>query len=569
MKIINVNLENYKSIKKSDYIELNDKINIFAGKNNTGKTALIEAIFRVVNCSHQDNPILETKTNLEIEITIDNHDLNFLNRDTYSDYLLSNVNRLKVYFSFSTQGNCSSIDKVEGFNNDLNAFQFVNNTGITGSHPSYVFTKVGGGGTTFGGRPSFITNVFAFLKERIVFISGTRHVPQSESTNLHNNLSIDGTNLNAFLYTLHNNNEVIFDEIKKVFTRIFNDVTSISTPINGNMTNISLYFEGNKEPIPLYNCGSGFTHVLILLCVLFTRKNCVVLFDEPHVFLHPSAEKAIYDLINEVEHHQYLLTTHSSILINYPYDKFTYLVKKEKGSSNFSKLNDIQTILSDIGINNSDFALSDKILFVEGETEEAIIPLILNHFGIKQFGYNYRILNMKGTGNEFSKKAAMTRHKEKLDLILGGITTSPIPYKILIDNDEKSEEKLLELHDKYGESLIIFDRREIENYFIDSYEVLAEIINDNKGKIVCQPADIEEFINIIYTHTDDRKLFPKRELNPIKNIVGSKVLELLFNNYELNYNKVSQGIQIVTLLLNNSPDKLLPIKEQLDKFMEI
>ena len=156
--------------------------------------------------------------------------------------------------------------------------------------------------------------------------------------------------------------------------------------------------------IPLYNCGSGFTHVLMFLCVLYSHDNKIVLFDEPHVYLHPSAEKAIYDLMNDMEQHQYLLTTHSSILINYPCKKILYHVSKTKGESIYAQLDSVREVLDDIGVKNSDFALSEKVLFVEGETEEQIIPIILGHYGMKQLGYNYTILKMGGTGNEFTKK---------------------------------------------------------------------------------------------------------------------------------------------------------------------
>ncbi|MFD4819546.1 ATP-dependent nuclease, partial [Peribacillus butanolivorans] len=472
-------------------------------------------------------------------------------------------------YSYNIESNYSRINKIEGIVHDVYKNIYINTT-KQGQPPSYSFNNLATGGTNFGGRPQGIENIFLLLKSKIVFISGTRHVPEFQSTELHQSLTIDGTNLNAFLYTLHNNQETRFDEIKSVFKQIFNDVTSISTPINdGKQTYTCLYFEGNPEPIPLYNCGSGFTHVLLLLCVLFTKENSIVLFDEPHVFLHPSAEKAIYDLMSETNHHQYILTTHSPILINYPCDKNVFHVKKENGVSDFSGLDTIQELLSGIGINNSDFALSDKVLFVEGETEEAIIPKILGHFGMKQIGYNYRILKMKGTGNEFSKKSAMTRNKEKLDLILSGISTSPIPYKILIDSDEKTDEKMKQIEDKYGDSVLILERREIENYFLDCYEELSEVININIGAEVSNSGEIESFIEELLTRTDNKKLFPRVGVaNSIKSIIGSQALELLFEKYELSYNKIIHGVQITNLVLQNQPEKLSFLKDKLEDFIK-
>ncbi|MGG0496720.1 AAA family ATPase [Priestia megaterium] len=574
MKILSVTLKGYKSINDSGNIEFNEKINIFAGKNNTGKTALIEAIYNSINGTVYDllgdESGMGTDTLVLIEISVTDEDLIYLNKGMKSEETIVATEKLRITMSYHIEKKLSCINTVEGFYNGTYDFILTNRTK---HHPAneqvgYSFYRINGGGKTVGKRPHTINNIFNLLKEKIIFINGTRHVPQRQATGLSHNLTIDGTNLNTFLYTLHNNEEPIFDQIKHVFKQIFNDVVSISTLIDeSNSTYISLYFEGDDNPIPLYNCGSGFTHVLLLLCVLFTKKDSVVLFDEPHVFLHPSAEKAIYDIINETNYHQYLLTTHSPILINYAFDKNIFLVTKEKGWSNFSKLDDIQKILEDIGVSNSDFALSDKVLFVEGETEEAVIPQILSYFGMKQVGYNYRVLKMGGTGNEFTKKSAMARNHDKLQLILGGVSKSPIPYRIIIDLDEKDDEKVKELKEKYGKNIIILDRREFENYLLECYEELAEVINIDAGSKVTSDERVKMVIAEILAQTENRKLFPKERKVPLKNVVGSEVLELLFSEHKLSFNKVRHGVEITSLVLQKHPEKLVFFRDQLEEFI--
>lgn len=570
MKILSVNLMNYKSIKETGRLKLNDRINIFAGKNNTGKTALIEAIYNISNSELIDefSGSLIADTCIELEIFINEEESKFLNNRMEQQYSIYGIDRLKVKISYSNSANASCIDEVQVFIGSNNEEYKTIYKNITKGHPSYSFSNLNGGGVTFSGRPQFISSLLSLLNKSIVFINGTRHVPKEQSTELSNRLSIDGNNLNAFLYTLHNNEELLFDQITSVFKKIFNDVIAIGTPIDGHgITYISLKFGGQEKAIPLHNCGSGFTHVLLLLCVLFTQKNSVVLFDEPHVFLHPSAEKAIYDIIDETNHHQYLLTTHSPILINYSFEKNIFLVDKEDGSSRFTELVNIQEVLNNIGVSNSDFALSDKVLFVEGETEEAVIPQILSHFGMKQIGYNYRVLKMGGTGNEFTKKSAMARNHDKLQLILGGVSKSPIPYRIIIDLDEKDDEKVKELKEKYGENIIILDRREFENYLLDCYEELAEVINIDAGSKVTSYEKVKMLIAEILSQTENRKLFPKERKVPLKNVVGSEVLEMLFSEYKLSFNKVRHGIEITSLVLEKHPEKLVFFKDQLESFI--
>ncbi|PCD05697.1 hypothetical protein CMV16_21950 [Peribacillus simplex] len=577
MRIQNIKLKNYKSIVDSGDLKVDDKINIFAGKNNTGKTALIEAIYKVINGELNDfmTVSFQPHTHLEMEIDINDEELMFINKGMNPENKITHLESLTIEMDYDIEKNITRIHSIiaceEGLyyptfiNNSLG----VNNNGSISGNVEYAFRNSVGGGNGFRGRPEVINNLISLLKKKIVFISGTRNFPKQEHTTLQESISIDGTNLNSFLYSLHNNDEMVFDKIRDTFKQIFTDVISISTPVDTNQsTNISLYFEGGGKPIALYNCGSGFTHVLLLLSVLYTKENSVVLFDEPHVFLHPSAEKAIYDLINDTDYHQYFLTTHSPILINYPFDKQVFHVKKENGVSNYSGLNVMKELLSEIGVNNSDFALSDKVLFVEGETEEVIIPKILSHFGMKQIGYNYRILKMNGTGKEFSKKSAMTRHKEKLDMILSGISTSPIPYKILIDSDEKSDVKIKEIEEKYGDNVFILERRELENYFLDCYEELSQVINIKFESEVCNPGEIESVLGELLTRIEDKKLFPRGAANPIKNVVGSQAMELLFEKYGLRYNKIINGVQITNLVLHSNPKKLSFLKEKLENFIK-
>lgn len=573
MEITLLNVNHYKSIKETGRINLHEKINILAGKNNTGKSAFIEAIYKTVNGNLVDAlGIQQGNLNVEMEIKVNPEELETLYDLVDNNYQIKSLERFRINFEYQSSLNLSCITKVEMFHEGefrklyLNKSRFSNGILISEFE---ITTKIGGKTNYHGSAPKFLVNLFVFLKNKVVYISGSRYVPQVEGTTLQEALSTDGSNLNAFLYTLHNNHEKNFDIILDNFIKIFDDVISISTPINSdNNTYISIYFEGLNTPIPLFNCGSGYTHVLLLLCVLFTKKDSIVLFDEPQVYLHPSAEKAIYDLVSDVREHQFIFTTHSPILINYPIGKNLLHVSKERGNSTFIQLDKMQGILSDIGVSNSDYALSDKVIFVEGETEEAAIPLILSKYGLKQVGYNYRLLNMKGTGKDFTKKTSMNNHKQKLDLILGGLSQSPIPYKIVIDADNKSDEKLEEIREQYKDNIVILDRREYENYFLDSFKELAQVIKMESGIEDIDQVKIEENIKEMFALLEDKKLYPKNTESPLNDIVGSEVLERLFDSYSLVYDKIDHGVILTELILNNNPEKFEFIKNELKEFIE-
>ncbi len=568
MKILSVSIENYKSIQNSNSLDLHRKVNGFAGKNNTGKSAFIEAIYKVTHGELTEylNRDIDTIT-LVMEITFTEEEISLLYEDIDEDSKIIDSNLLKLTYLYDINQNRSFLESVERFlDGTYQRFYYSSkketNNDYTLVNKLYKMIRI----SEF---PVLLKNIHKLCKDKIIYINGSRYVQAKERIHLQNSLQIEGTNLNTILYTLNNNDPVIFKKINKTFRQIFNDVAFISTPINENdQTYISINFEDMKTPIPLSECGSGYTHVLLLLCVLYIKVDSIVLFDEPQVFLHPSAEKAIYDLVSENSEHQYIFTTHSPILINYPTEKHLVHVSKSNGISTFTPLEKFQELLFDIGISNSDYALSDKVIFVEGQTEELVIPMILSHFGLKQIGYNYRILNMKGTGNYFTKNSSMREYKGKLDLILSGISDSPIPYKIIIDADNKTDEKLLTLRESYGNSIIILERREYENYFLDSYQELSEIINQNSSTVATDPDQIKGEVEHLLLATDDRKLYPKSSADALKDVVGSEVLERLFKNHSLDYNKIVHGMELTQLVLDNTPEKLEFFKNELIDFIK-
>ncbi|MEK4056434.1 AAA family ATPase [Paenibacillus sp. FSL F4-0087] len=569
MKILNVLIENHKSIKDSGEINLHNKINTFAGKNNTGKSAFIEAIYKVTHGELTESLNRDPDTvTIVMDINLSDEELSLLYEEVDEPYKLINSNLLQLTYIYDINQNRSFLETIERFaDGTYTQFYFAS---TEAPNMNYFVINKFDKKIRFSGIPVFLTNIHKLCKDKIIYVNGSRYVQSKERIHLQNSLQIEGTNLNTLLYTLNNNDPRIFNKINQTFRQIFNDVLYISTPVNENdQTHISIYFEGINIPIPLSECGSGYTHVLLLLSVLYTKENSIVLFDEPQVFLHPSAEKAIYDLVSENSEHQYIFTTHSPILINYPMEKHLVHVSKSNGVSTFTQLEKIQELLSDIGISNSNYALSDKVIFVEGETEECMFPIILSHFGLKQIGYNYRILNMKGTGNYFSKNSAMREYKNKLDLVLSGISESPIPYKIIIDADNKTKEKLLTLKESYGDNIIILERREYENYFLDCYQEISEIINQNLSIAETNPDRIKSEIDHLLLATHDTKLFPKKDSrNALKDVVGSEVLERLFEIHSLHYNKIVHGMELTTLVLKNNPEKLEFFKNELQDFIK-
>lgn len=283
MKILSVSIKNYKSIRDSGKIDLHNTLNALAGKNNTGKSAFIEAIYKVTHGELADYLSSNFDTvDLVMDINLSDEEISLLNTNVYEEYILFKFNHLRLTYLYDVKTNKSYIERIDRIVND-ECIAFYYSVTNDPDIKYRVFNK--NQHYSVNGIPTFFKNIHEMFKDKVIYINGSRYVQPTERTNLQNYLQVEGANLNALIYTLNNNAPRIFTKINESFKQIFNDVSNIGTPINENdQTYISIYFEGMDMPIPLSQCGSGYTHVLLLLCVLFNKEHSVVLFDEPHVF---------------------------------------------------------------------------------------------------------------------------------------------------------------------------------------------------------------------------------------------------------------------------------------------
>lgn len=228
-------------------------------------------------------------------------------------------------------------------------------------------------------------------------------------------------------------------------------------------------------------------------------------------------KKGLYQLAAADANHQYVFTTHSSTLINYPTPKSMYLVTKKAGQSSFSLLTDISTALSELGVSNQAFALADKVIFVEGPTEVEVLPMILAHYFPKTTGSNYKIIPLLSTGSEYYSEKLMKRNRKIYDAIFARIAATPIPYMILLDRDKRKKDMLQNI---YGEKLKLMERREIENYLLDPDALCALF---KLYDVTAPPDRIRDFVSKCLSSTDDTELFPKGCEIPPNDVKGSVV----------------------------------------------
>ena len=152
-----------------------------------------------------------------------------------------------------------------------------------------------------------------------------------------------------------------------------------------------IYFEdANKKSIALSKMGSGIKTVLLVLLNLVVRpvienKNrdlYVFAFEELENNLHPSLQRRLYNYIrnySESYSSYFFLTTHSNVVIDafatYKNSQLIHVINDGNKSTSTAVLsyNGTKQILNDLGIKASDILQSNGVVWVEGPSDRNFI----------------------------------------------------------------------------------------------------------------------------------------------------------------------------------------------------
>jgi AAA domain, putative AbiEii toxin, Type IV TA system len=136
--------------------------------------------------------------------------------------------------------------------------------------------------------------------------------------------------------------------------------------------------------VRLRESGTGVGQVLAILYVVMTRAASTIVIDEPNSFLHPGAAKKLVQILRRHPKHQYVVATHSPDLISAINSETIHFVHWADGESRLSVIDardvkQLRDLLSDVGATLSDVFGYDKLIWVEGKTEQECFPTIYRH----------------------------------------------------------------------------------------------------------------------------------------------------------------------------------------------
>lgn len=511
---------NYKSFLQTQTAKIEPGFNLFIGTNNSGKTSMLETLdFNLgTNVPHRSIQNLtqygdQAMGHSELSVTIRTNLLEMREPTTnriilplpkdYISQLPHNVSpaafisamlieRPEVDITFTNGGGSTSIAFVGPLNGTISISNTNNEggnafSGIITDKPA-AFSNPNITGIGRGYSASFAEMADRYKKFFYRFSALRRPAGVSGPTAHPVVLDRDAGNLpyclNTFQSTDSHGYSILCDWIRRVFPSV---AWVQSSPIPTNQFEIFCLPESPSArrddlAVPLNLMGTGIGNVIaILYIVLTSRFPQVIAIDEPNSFLHPRALRELLQILAvEGKQHQYILTAHSadvitaldpSLITIFNFDGAVTSIRQIPSHEIFS----IRADLSDLGIRMTDLHGRDRVLWVEGQTEELVIPDLLRQY-CQETASGTAVLRVEHTGTFEKRKGISPTEVVKLYQRLSHSSALVPPMvAILLDRENRDERECSKLTKESNGALRFLDRPMLEDYVLSPDAVSATL----------------------------------------------------------------------------------------------
>ena len=528
MRIKRIYIENYKSLKEVK-VELNEGINVFIGKNNTGKSNIIDALTFFSNIakgrvSLNEHEYKETVFGKDIEKEI-LFDLEYIISDEEISSLFSKLQLQNISFDDFKKSiqNIRHVVKLhsrpftllqeelycyfneneilygKGFwKNDMYEHQIIENLkeGIT--NENWNLTSYGASSppdallhidaTTHTPKPE--ENLLLLLHDFVALfknLSPVRSSPETLEVYGGFELKHDASNLPQVLNSIASSNRRLFDTIIKSAREIIEEISEIRAPVRERTreTYLSIVEPSFEDLEFTWNyISSGTKEILYLITLLHTTpKGSLLMMEEPEIHLHPDAIPKFLSLAEKKcreDNKQILITTHSPILIDaLSFDKIS-IVTKENGITivkSFKEFTNVEKEFAKQGILKSWLLLPQAkllpfakfVLITEGRDDVKVWGKFIEKSNL--FPDSEEIKVIRGEEDK-EEKGGWTMAIKKMGLLklLNDLGILSIPFMGVLDSDNRKDEKIHKLQEANFSSdnyYCILSKGEIEDYLLD------------------------------------------------------------------------------------------------------
>lgn len=258
---------------------------------------------------------------------------------------------------------------------------------------------------------------------------------------------------------------------------------------------VELLIEGDKQ-LEIFNVGDGLGQLIIITFPIFMREISSLFFiEEPDLFMHPGMQRILIEAMLKNDQHQYFLTTHSNHLMDIALEKpdeiKLFMIQKENTEKFIVKpmTESLRQINDDLGVRNSSVLLANSSIWVEGVTDKLYLKSFMkkylnelkanNESKYERYSsfvedYHYIFVEYQGSNLphfDFSEDGTDDVKATSVDRLIGNAM-------VLLDGDVKEKgDRVKILEDALTEyNVIVLDCKEIENLLPE--EIIKPIAQD-------------------------------------------------------------------------------------------
>ena len=140
-----------------------------------------------------------------------------------------------------------------------------------------------------------------------------------------------------------------------------------------------------EMPVKKLSKGMRSIYMLSLLEAYIDERQklpCVIMMEEPEIFLHPKLQKTAGEILYRLsQKNQVIFSTHSpNVIFNFTSRQIRQIVLDEDYYSVVRSHTDIDEILDDLGYSAADLMNVDFVFIVEGRQDKSRLPLLLDKY---------------------------------------------------------------------------------------------------------------------------------------------------------------------------------------------
>jgi hypothetical protein len=277
-------------------------------------------------------------------------------------------------------------------------------------------------------------------------------------------------------------------------------------------------------------------------------------------------------LQTEYPHHQYIISTHAPEVIGFSNPRTVHLVNRDGYESSVRRLDlanieQFREVAGHIGISMADVFAADRVIWVEGPTEEISFPFIYQAFAGQALPRGTLISSVAATG-DFNRKRDREIVYEVYRRLSGAASRLVVATTFSFDSETLSEADKAKMVADAGGQLSFLPRRHIECYLLAPDAIAAFIAerDPQSEDVVTSEAVGAKFDELAGTLEFKIPEWTGNRSNPawLAGVDAAKLIArtvATLTEQRVTFNKKEDSLMLIQYIVTNDKEALRPLFE--------